>query len=395
MILYFDSYITDIPLNGQHSTINDVVRYGCKNYAMPKKTEIAKYSLASYAVYPWSHVLIRYELDNKDEYESFDAFILKLFPKAVIMHERSDSQADYRKSVEILDTFDDDWIFYSPNNDHPMMTNDISTIDKLIEKANTYKDKYEFISIYYSHFSEFLNISKKKNPFNATFGKDTRTLEEDDLAITIVRNDGDNTAVQIVNKNLFRHWFDSKELGGGRIIRSEDVRNYFITHNQLIINPKKEICAHFDGYPHTITARHEILPEEVPPLFVPLGFFENNIKIRYGYDAYKEGWTNINPTLKNYSFKDTETGTDLKWTLDDIPLFWKEKISEIDANPYLDKNTMQKARDENYELIKNPWSNEWYYLRQAAYFILDIIYYNPKQKFLIKKSEWLKNKSKK
>lgn len=383
MILYFDSYITDIPLNGHHSTINDEVRLGCKNYAMPRKVDIAKYSLASYAVYPWKQVLIRYELDDENEYESFDRFILDIFPQAIIMHERSDSQADYIKSVEILDTIDDDWIFYSPNNDHPMMASDISHIDKLIKKAESYKIQYDYISIYYSHFSEFLNISRKKTPFNATYGYDTRTLKEDDLAMTIVRNDGDNTAVQIVNKNLFRYWFNSHNLGNGRIIRSEDVRKYFLTHNQLIINPKKEICAHFDGYPHTIGARHQITPDQVPPLFIPLGFFEKKVKIRYGYNDYKEGWTNINPSLKDYSFRNTKTGTDLKWTLEDIPLFWKKYITEIDANQDRDEDDLKKKRDENYQIVVNPWKDQWYYLRQMLYAVLDVIYYHPKQKLIV------------
>src|ERR1035437_5609252 len=99
MILYFDSFISDIPLNKGFVVANDPIRTSCKNYAMPRKIDIAKYTLASYAVYHWSHVLIRYELDDAKEYEAFDDYILKLFPKALIMHERSDSQEDFRGSL--------------------------------------------------------------------------------------------------------------------------------------------------------------------------------------------------------------------------------------------------------------------------------------------------------
>ena len=44
MILYFESYISDIPLNGKFQTGNDNVRKSCLNYKMPPKIDIAKYS---------------------------------------------------------------------------------------------------------------------------------------------------------------------------------------------------------------------------------------------------------------------------------------------------------------------------------------------------------------
>lgn len=355
MILYFDSYITDIPLYKNFVAPNDPLRSSCTNYAMPKKVDIAKYTLASYALYNWSHVLIRYELDNSGEYPSFDDYVLKLFPKAIIIHERSDSQADFRKSLEILDGFNDEWIFYSANNDHPIMANDISTLDKLVKKANSFRDRYKFISIVYSHFSEFANLPKKNTPFNSSYGKDSEIIEESNLATVIVRRNGDNSSVFIVNKNLFRHWFDSMDLGNDRIIRSEDIRKYFITHNQLMVIPKRELCAHFDGYAHTIGSRTEILPDQVPPLFIPPGFFENKVKIKYGYDDYREGWVNINPAAKEYSFQDNKHGSDLMWILDDIPLFWKDHIAEIDANPLRNDKHLKKMRDKKYQDVLNPW----------------------------------------
>ena len=76
---------------------------------------------------------------------------------------------------------------------------------------------------------------------------------------------------------------------------------------------------------------------------IPIGFFENNIKIRYGYDDYKEGWTNINPKTINYYAYDT-TGTDYKFTLNDLPLIWKDKISVIDSNIKTDGDEMIQHR---------------------------------------------------
>lgn len=358
MILYFDSYITDAPFNKQHVVANDWLRNSCKNYSMSRRIDIAKYTLASFAPYKWSHVLIRYELgdmEDQNEYKSFDDYIKKLFPKAIIMHERSDSQADFRKSLEIIDGFDDRWVFYSGNNDQVLIASDTSVLEKLIKKAESYIDKYKFISIIYSHFSEFVNLPKANTPFNLRFGQDIEIIEESDLATVILRHNGDNSAIQIVNKNLLKHWFDSKDFGNARIIRSEDVRKDNITHDQIMVIPKQQIGAHFDVYAHTKGLLFETLPYQVPPLFIPDGFFDKKIKIAYGYNNYREGWVNINPLAKKYSFEDKKNGTDLKITLNDLPYFWKDRIIEIDINNKANENNLRIAADKEFKKISNPW----------------------------------------
>ena len=85
---------------------------------------------------------------------------------------------------------------------------------------------------------------------------------------------------------------------------------------------------------------HQKIPNTIcPSLDIPRGFFESKIKIRYGYNDYKEGWVNINPKNPNYYASD-KTGTDYKITLEDIPLFWKDRIIEIDENPNIDEEEM-------------------------------------------------------
>ncbi|HEX8964850.1 MAG TPA: hypothetical protein VF820_00275, partial [Patescibacteria group bacterium] len=109
---------------------------------MPERLEIAKYVLSSYTLYPWSNVLIRYELDDRTLYKEFDIYIKSLFPKAKILHKRSDSQKEYRKSLRILESWEDSWIFYAPNNDHPLIssTNNLSQyLDELIVLARKWQ----------------------------------------------------------------------------------------------------------------------------------------------------------------------------------------------------------------------------------------------------------------
>ena len=64
--------------------------------------------------------------------------------------------------------------------------------------------------------------------------------------------------------------------------------------NQTLVVPFKELFRHFDGYWH-----QSISNNQCPAIDIPPGFFENDIKVRYGYDDYKEGWVNINPKKEN------------------------------------------------------------------------------------------------
>ncbi len=355
MILYFDSYITDIPLNKNFVDPIKWIRQSCPNYAMPSKVDIAKYTLASYAEYPWSHVLVRYVVVDETRKEEFVSYVKSLFPKAVLIEGSSMTQAEYRKSLAILDAWDDDWIWYAPNNDHPIMTHDLSIIDRVLAKAETFTTEYPHISIPYSHFSEYQNLTRKGSPFWELFGQGTSIIEEDEDTLCYTIAEGDNTAIQIVNKNLFRTWFDSIDMGDDRIIRSEDVRRHFFVKNQLQVLPKQEIAAHFDGYAHTMRGLAEINPHQVPPLFIPSGFFTNTIRIKYGFPTYDPQYTNVNPAAAAYAFADARHGTDLKTTLDHLPLFWKKRTSETAINPKISETTLTAAYQRNQDIIRHPY----------------------------------------
>ncbi len=356
MILYFDSYITDTPLNKNFVDPIKWVREAAAAYTMPSKIDIAKYTLASYASYPWSHVLIRFELEDTSRTEEFEAYVRDLFPTATILRTRSANQAEYRTSLEIMNEWDDDWVWYAPNNDHPIVTHDVSIIDTVLAKAQSFTSSYPHISIMYSHLSEFMNQPRHGTPFWKQFGQDTTVIDEDADTISYTQLHGDNTAVQIVNKNLLTYWFNSHELGDARIIRSEDVRKFFYTKNQLIIVPKREIAAHFDGYSHTMKGLAEIAPEQIPPLCIPAGFFNHAIKIKYGFQSYDKNYTNINPSARQYVFENNTTGTDIKTSLQTLPLFWKHRISELVTSPTLSVHQETAGMQKQNAILTNPYA---------------------------------------
>ena len=382
MILYFDSYITDIPLRKDSVSDNDFIRNGNSSFRKQRKIDIAKYTLESYSIYEWSNILIKYELDNVDEYESFDKFILNIFPKAIIIHQRSDCQKKYQESINIINKFDDDLIFYAPNNDHPMILTNLEILNELIALSNKYLLTNDYVSIIYSHFSEFKNMTNRKTPFNWLFGNDCIVIENNNFAEVVLKKDGENSSVQIINKKLLNYWFNSKDLGDTRLIRSEDVMAFFKTNNQILIIPKYEICAHYDGYVHTHHYLYEIRQYQIPPLFIPSGFFAEGINIRYGYNDYKEGWVNINPALRYYSFENKKNKVDLKIAIDQIPLFWKKKIIQIDINKKINYIKLNFFIDLRNRVLNNPYSlsSKRLELNTLKYF-LKIILFKFKLKF--------------
>ncbi len=367
MILLFDNYITDIPLNPQFAVKNDPIRNSCPAYKMPSKIDIAKYVLTSYSKVNWSNVIIKYKLDEPKAYESFDTYIKSLFPNAIIIHHRSENQTGFLESMALMDKMNDEWIFYAGNNDHPLIAPDLLILEQAVEKAKKHKENHNYVSVIYSHFSEFINLPYAGNPFHNKYGLGTKIIDKDENTVTFMQEGGDNSGIQIVHKELFRHWFCSKDLGSIRIIRQEDVRAHVDTPNQILVMPKKEICAHFDAYPHQLDSSIEIPFNKVPPLFIPIGFFEKNIKIAYGYKDYRAGWVNINPAAKKYSFVDSKFGTDLKCTLDDIPLFWKDRISEVDKNPNRNDAILKKYQDNNIEIKNNPYK-PYTFMEQLSYY---------------------------
>ncbi|MDP3992341.1 MAG: hypothetical protein Q8P79_02445 [Nanoarchaeota archaeon] len=356
MILYFDNYITDEPFHpGGHEGLDMIRNSSCDLYSMPSKLDITLYTLASYAEIKWSTVIIKYELQNISQKYKFEKFVRKLFPHVMIIYGRSNSQEKFQDSIRILKSLKDEWVFYAGNNDHPFTASNKKTINACLKKAKKFKRKSKFISIAVTHFSEFLNKPKEGTPYHEISYPDSRIIEEDENCIVSLFPKGLYHSMQIIHIDLFTHWFFSGDSKGKLVRRSEDMTPFIKTKNQIVIIPKNELCAHFDGEVHTNKGPYNLGHDIVPPLFIPQGFFDNKIKISFGYDKYREGWVNINPLKEKYSFRDNINGTDLKIGLEDIPLFWKKKIKKIDINPNLDKEKIKYALKKRKYNLENPF----------------------------------------
>jgi len=218
---------------------------------------------------------------------------------------------------------DDNLIWYYCNHDHIFFD---SSKDYLAELVNKIKDE-ELCSLQFSHFPENIRTAKSNPKY---------TIHNNHISFESINFD----SIQIITKELYRRWWFEGEFNHIKLGRPDffgiGLAEIKPMPMHKVIVPLKELCKHFDGYQHV---QPIIDNNQCPAIDIPIGFFENDIKIRYGYDDYIEGWTNINPKNNNYYAYNT-SGTDYKFTLNDLPLVWKDKISVIDSNVKIDDEEM-------------------------------------------------------
>ena len=404
MILYFDNIITDIPLfPGIYSEL-DKIRGSKSNYRFQDRLKVTMYTLASYAEVPWSHIIIKYELDKdfKNKKSYFEKFVKKLWPKAHIIYGRSDNIQKFRETAKLINNFKDEWIFYAGNNDHPIIAPDKKILKKCLKKAEELRKKYEYVSIKYSHFPETVHMARAGTAIHDIGFPGSRIMEENNDFIIASFPREYFSADTILSKSLFNHWLFSEDLSpklNSAIIKRIDFVYLFLKQNKrknnVVVLPKSEMCAHFDGYGQAKGTGYMVPSSLLPLLLIPAGFFEKRIKIAYGYDKPRKGWVNINPAKPKYSFEDPENGTDLKITLQDIPLFWKKRIRKIDINPKANLKKLKDAANERKKEIKNAYFRRtwWNFPFYEAYV------YQFRMRNLIKRvfstikpvGEWIKN----
>jgi hypothetical protein len=71
------------------------------------------------------------------------------------------------------------------------------------------------------------------------------------------------------------------------------------------------------------------------------------MRVRIGYEDRDNSATNLYAAAQ-FLYAAQPQGTDYRWTIEDIPLFWKKYIADVDVN--LDQHiySLQQARDAAY-----------------------------------------------
>jgi len=366
MILLVNTFITK-----QSSTGGAWEAAGIKqdrgNLDSDNKLDVLKYALAGLApIYPWKRAIIKIVLD--DSYKTTNAeqeleeFVRKEF-EGIELHysnKRNVTQQDWIDTYELLK--DDNLINCYCSHDHIFLDHSPEYLKEIISDIEqNYSDDYVTLST--SHWSEFIRNAKagptnthKDNP--PQFYNINYKLEDNYVSYQGHCYD----SIHIISKKLYEDFFlktkwddalflfpnrfasghlELPRIDGVGITDLNFIRNKVLnvpTPKQRIIIPYRELSRHYDGYFY-----HGITNEQVPSINIPPGFFESDIKIRYGYDDRKEGWVNINPKSEHYYAADT-SGADYKITLKEIPLSWKNRISQFDINPDIDEEEMIQYR---------------------------------------------------
>jgi hypothetical protein len=334
-VLFFDTYIvsdTGEPSESDpsfHSHRRKVIRrFRSSNpsYVFRNRIEVVKYTLSSYAVICWDHVVIRYELEDKRLSQDFHDYCTSLFPTADIQPERSDTALKYLNALEKLSFLGNPWVFFSPNNDHPFLAhpavldftlNSASEIDYLLGPNHD-------LIIPYSHYQEFHRSSSPLRPLWGYYGFNFTCIRLETqwgyLAIAT------RYLIDSINLCRLNHLLSifANTKKSGRVIRFEDTEFYLQNKKIFMFIPKHELCRHFDSYSGFR------MTEVVHPLFIPPGFFDKNINIEYTI-GQKSSVLTINPVVN--AFSASPSRPDFSSYLTELPYFWRPYVSSLTINP--------------------------------------------------------------
>jgi hypothetical protein len=307
MILFINVYLqenTPSPL-GQPNT-----RYNLKNYS---RQEVFLYTLESYKVIDWSKVVIYCGLDqNIDNHNEYYDKILAIFPDAELHKFRNIYQNEWQIAISKLYLDKNDLIWYAGNHDHPYLAPNNKQLNLIIDALNNCNEIYK--GAIYSHPQDNISWIMNSNYYRWIY--ESKGV----CSYRASRAEG----IMIVNKALLKSWWFDFYYGDAKIPRADWNDVSCSSPEAKIFYPVKPLCHHFDGYTF---GSYMYDPDDVPPLEIPEGFWDNNIIIDYCGIDKKEGHTLVNPFLP---FKARHSnGADLRCGLEDLPLFWRNRISKI------------------------------------------------------------------
>lgn len=321
-----------------------------QNAKYSDKVDVFKYMLASLQnFYPWTKVIINYELDNYylPRFDELENFIQKTFQNypLVVKHKRNLYQEAW---ADDYDVFEDDLILFLGNHDHIFIDPDPSYFREVVDIFRNYEG---FLSVQFSHWPEvasaaFYNLFGSVS--NVEFYGKFFTFEERNAA-----------AIQVINKKTYYCWWNQHFLENKPYARPDgvgtpglDIYSWFPRSKNVITY--REIARHFDAYQHT--PWYDFTNDKSCVLEIPDNFFNDGIKINYS-TIYREGYVNINP-LANKTRIYSDSGPDLNICKELIPHFWKDKIIEF-KNDFNNEFIFSKKElfEASINNIMNIWSN--------------------------------------
>lgn len=343
MIFFVNVFITDQRLSPAHYPIL------ASQNPVHSKLDVFKYTLASYAVIPWEGAIFYIKLDT--QYEQYrtalEAYIHALFPKNVKLYDyRLESYEKWIQAIALPEYNDDTWIWFICNDDHVFIDSSVETLVKLISQASQLSVKHgKQIAIFPSHWQEMMAAKKRSIYLN---NKLYRKWSETDIAILEDQHDYYLTTsksccpIQIITKKLLKLWFSDPN----RFHQNGDMRKtdgFTPPQEQITLIPYRELFRHFDAYSHSYI-QHDV----VPLMFIPKGFFEKKIHIQYGGNKRLPGYVYIHPEKKMISVQSayqdriSNDFCDSNIPLDEIPLFWKDRIANVVTHD-MDPDTLVKS----------------------------------------------------
>jgi len=323
MILFINTFITDKILPGSGTQSHRMWNREFLNQYSSFDT--FKYSLASLApIYNWKSIILKISLDEeyKPRQSELENFIKQEFhgKRLNIFWKRNELQSEWQESYDLLD---DDLIWLNCNHDHICLDSNSDYLNHIVSKMRLEQDKC--ISSYFTHWPESISLlSQNQNPKDLIINEDYATVNQQTC-----------DSINIISKNLYKKWWFSVKLPSQCRFPRPDwsanmLSNFVSTSEQKQFIQFKEQARHFDAYYH-------MTRYQCPALNIPDGFFKNDIKISVGNENRIDGYTWLNPSIENY-VSAHPIGVDYKMLEQDIPLFWKKRISEIKRHEF-DKNT--------------------------------------------------------
>lgn len=291
------------------------------------KIDILKYSLSSLSVIPWSEAIINIELQSF--YKIFEKEIYRYVNdqfkniKFIFSNTRAKNQKDWQKLNNLLSKKTDPLLWYCGNHDHIFLSPNLDVINMI---ENKLMNSPSFTYITYSHQAEFHDSYDHDNDFSFLKLQQLHSM----------------SCLRV--KDFIDFW-SSFDIGDYFMPRTEwyildKDKDKFISHiDWEVFSPHVKCCEHFDGYPHRIPIFY------FQPLVIPPGFFDKNIKIQFG-GTRKNGYFYINCSKEHSFFQ--QDGTDSYWTEEDIPLFWKDKLTKIIYDKNYDKIEENKIKNNKY-----------------------------------------------